>query len=161
MVRSEETPVNPQYNEAGALVRPGGWEQWVFLGSSLNLSYSSSAPPATDVFSFVYMEPTAYRHFKATGQFREGTMTVLATYRAAPAGPPAERGLVPGAPGGFEMSVKDRAKTPEGWGYYSFDGGPTATRGTARPFPRAQCFDCHDRDAETDHVFTQFYPALP
>jgi hypothetical protein len=59
------------------------------------------------------------------------------------------------------MSVKDRAKTPEGWGYYSFDGGPTATPGTARPFPRAACFDCHEEHAETDRVFTQYYPGLP
>ena len=161
MGRGEDTPVNPQYNETGALVRPIGWEQWIFLGSALNLSYSTGAPPTTDLLSVVYMEPTAYRHFKATGEFREGTMTALATYRAGPAGPPAERGIVPTTPSGFEMSVKDRAKTPEGWGYYSFDGGPTATGGTARPFPRTACYDCHDEHAETDHVFTQYYPALP
>jgi hypothetical protein len=159
--RGGETTVYPEYNATGALVRPIGWEQWIFLGSALNLSYSTGAPPTTDILSVVYMEPTAYRHFKTTGEFREGTMTALATYRTAAAGPPAERGIVPTAPIGFEMSVKDRAKTPEGWGFYSFDGGPTATRGTARPFPRSACFDCHAEHAETDRVFTQYYPALP
>jgi hypothetical protein len=161
MGRREDLPVNPEYNGTGALVKPIGWEQWIFLGSALNLSYSTGAPPTMDILSVVYMEPTAYRHFKATGEFREGTMTALATYRAGAAGPPAERGIVPTAPSGFEMSVKDRAKTPEGWGYYSFDGGPTATPGTARPFPRSACFDCHEEHAETDRVFTQYYPGLP
>ena len=105
--RGESTPVNPEYNGAGALVRPLGWEEWVFLGSALNLGYSTGAPPTRDILSVVYMEPTAYRYFKATGEFREGTMTALATYRAGAAGPPAERGIVPTAPSGFEMSVKD------------------------------------------------------
>jgi hypothetical protein len=160
MARSDAT-VNPEYDATGALRRPAGWEEWIFLGSALNLSYTSGAPPPADILSAVYMEPTAYRHFKATGEFREGTMTALATYAASAAGPPAVGGTVPAAPSGFEMSVKDGAKTPEGWGYYHFDGGPTATGDSARPFPRSDCFDCHEQHAETDHVFTQYYPALP
>jgi hypothetical protein len=34
------------------------------------------------------------------------------------------------------------------------------TRETAAPHARAECFDCHDEHAATDHVFSQFYPAI-
>jgi hypothetical protein len=107
------------------------------------------------------MEPTAYRYFKAKGEFREGTMTALPSYQAGSAGPPALGGTVPIGPSGFEMSVKDRERTPEGWGYYHFDAGPNGAGDTARAIPRSDCFDCHDQHAETDHVFTQYYPMLP
>jgi Cytochrome P460 len=159
--RSSEPDAYPEYDAAGALIRPAGWEQWIFLGSALNLSYGSAAPPPSNTLIAVYMEPAAYRHFKEAGEFREGTMTALTTYDAGDAGPPALGGLVPTHPTGFEMSVKDSRRTPEGWGYYHFAGGPTATGDVATPFPKSECFDCHDQHAETDHVFTQYYPMLP
>lgn len=158
--RSEQSEVTPEYDATGALQRPVGWEQWVFLGSALNLSYESASPPPTDTLSAAYMEPSAFRHFKTTGEFREGTMTVVTAYATTTAGPPALGGVVPTNLVAFEMSVKDRQRTPEGWGYYHFDASSTASAG-AQPRPRAECFDCHDQHAETDHVFTQYYPALP
>ncbi|MGE5191739.1 MAG: hypothetical protein ACM3U2_04510, partial [Deltaproteobacteria bacterium] len=33
----------PQYNEAGELMRPAGFETWVFVGSNLGLEYSDDA----------------------------------------------------------------------------------------------------------------------
>jgi hypothetical protein len=140
-------------------VRPIGWKQWIFLGSALNLSYLTGTPPATDILSVVYMEPTAYRLSKqpeSSARNDDGARNVSGRRR----GPSPERAIVPTAPDGFEMSVKDRKKTPEGWGYYSFDGGLTATQGTTRPLPRSACF-CHAEHAETDRVFPQYYPALP
>src|SRR5882672_3152224 len=61
--------VEPVYDASGHLARPRGWQQWVFLGASLNLNYSASAPPASDVLSNVFMEPSAYRHFQEHGEF--------------------------------------------------------------------------------------------
>jgi hypothetical protein len=159
-VRSDELQVYPEFDATGALLRPADWEQWVFLGSALNLRYESASPPPTDTLSVVYMEPSAFRRFKATGEFREGTMTVVTAYATATAGPPALGGVVPTNPVAFEMSVKDRERTPEGWGYYHFDAS-SAAGASARSRPRSECFDCHDQHAETDHVFTQYYPALP
>ena len=159
--RSEGTPVNPEYNGAGALVRPVGWEKSIFLGSALNLNYSTGAPPTTDIPVRRLHGTHGVPAFQSDRKFREGTMTALATYRAGAAGPPAERGIVPTAPSGFEVSVKDRAKTPEGWGYYSFDGGPTATGGRHGPFPIEHVSTATMKHAENDHVFTQYYPALP
>ena len=103
------------------------------------------------------MEPTAFAHFQATGEFREGTMTALAVYEGATGAPPSHSGTYPGALVGFEMSVKDSARSPvTKWGYYAF--GATGAVATANP--PDSCFSCHDQNAATDHVFTQFYPAL-
>jgi hypothetical protein len=158
---SDVTRVNPEFDSRGALVRPKDWAEWVFLGSAVNLSYGSATPPPTDTLSAVYMEPTAYRHFETAGEFREGTMTVVTAYATDEAGAPALGGTVPTNLVAFEMSVKDLVRHPEGWGYYHFDTSPAGIGDTALSLPRSECFDCHDQHAETDHVFTQYYPALP
>lgn len=148
---------SPVYTKDGALERPDDWADWIHLGAGFNLSYTGSASPG-DLFSIVYMEPSAVAHFEETGKFREGTMTALAVYRAASGAQPTESGEYPGEPASFEMSVKDSERSPETrWAYYVF-----GTEGTeAEPAPPSACFSCHDDHAETDHVFTQFYPRLP
>jgi hypothetical protein len=146
----------PTYTASGELVRRADWTEWVFLGASLNLSYSEEPPPA-DFFANVFMEPSAFAHFKRTGEFRDGTMTVAAGYLASGDAEPAEQGQFAGEAVLFEMSVRDStldAAVP--WRYYSF--GEDATAAPANP--REACFDCHTEHAATDHVFTQFYPVL-
>jgi len=159
---SEESPGDPiprmpAYTADGAFVRVEDWPDWVFLGSSINLNYSQ-VPPTGDLLSTVFMEPTALDHFEATGEFREGTMTVLAVYEVETDAPPAQSGLFAGRLLDVEMSVKDSSRQPETrWAFYSFGLDGT----TARALPAANCFACHDDHAETDHVFTQFYPRVP
>jgi hypothetical protein len=66
-------------------------------------------------------------------------------------------GQYPGDRVAFEMSVKDSEHSPDTvWSYYSFDG----TGQSAAPHDPAECFDCHDEHAATDHVFSQFYPVI-
>jgi len=145
----------PRYTAAGELVRRDDWARWVFLGASLNLSYDDEPPPA-DFFSNVFMEPTAYAHFEATGEFPDGTQTAAVGYLASSDAAPAEGGLYAGEPVVFEMSVKDSTLDPlVPWRYYSFGDAATATASA-----REACFDCHTEHAATDHVFTQFYPVL-
>ena len=55
---------------------PDDYRQWVFIGSSLGLSYSSGQP-GMEMFHETLMERTAYKHFVDTGTFREGTMLAL------------------------------------------------------------------------------------
>ncbi len=47
-------------------------------GSSLGLSYAEGgAQGAHQMFNTTLIEPSAYRHFVETGEFREGTMFAL------------------------------------------------------------------------------------
>ena len=148
--------VMPQYDKARALLLPENYLEWVFVGSSLGLSYSESAG-GHEMFNETLMEPTAYRHFVKTGEFREGTMFVLILHGAERAVLPGRRGQFAGDVHGVEMAVKDRNRTTEGWAYYGFGGmggslekaaqpeaggpGSCASRATRRT-PRATTCSC-------------------
>jgi hypothetical protein len=151
------TPRMPAYAADGALVRVEDWPDWIFLGSSINLNYLE-VPAARDLLATVFMEPTAVDHFEAAGEFREGTMTALAVYEVETDAPPAQSGQFAGRLVAFEMSVKDSSRQRETkWAYYSFGLDGTIAQAQSA----ASCFACHDQSAETDHVFTQFYPRIP
>jgi hypothetical protein len=148
----------PAYDAAGQLIRPEDVEQWVFMGSGVNLNYVPLPPGVVfDVLTVTLMEPSAYRYFQRTGAFAEGTMTALMVYAAASGAPPAEHGQYLGDPLAFEMSVKDSAVHGDDvWGYYGF--GVDGQRATAQP--ATECNTCHRDNAATDFVFTQFYPRM-
>jgi hypothetical protein len=146
------------------LVRPEGYRQWVFVGSSIGLRYNREPEkPSADHsqhFNNIYVNPTAFREFARTGKFPEGTVFILE-------GASAETKAEPGLQGSYqkdftalEAAVKDKKRFGDGWAYFSFDDGKDKRKDKATPFPRSACFDCHHQKAATDHVFTQFYPVL-
>ena len=148
----------PEYNADGTLKRPADAEQWVFMGSGVNLNYVPLKPGiVVDVLTVTLMEPTAYRHFQKTGTFAEGTMTALMAFMLDSGAPPAEHGQYPGERLAFEMSVKDsNAHGADVWGYYGFGADGQA----AAAHPASECNACHKQNAQTDFVFTQFYPFM-
>ncbi|MEO8429004.1 MAG: cytochrome P460 family protein [Verrucomicrobiota bacterium] len=146
------------------LLRPEGYREWVFVGSSLGLRYeqNSEKDPGNEAkrFNNVYLNPAAYREFSKTGKFPDGTVLVLEIAAA-------ETKKEPGLQGSFqkefialEAAVKDSRRFEGGWAYFSFDDKTGKPKDKAQPFPRASCYDCHHQKAATDHVFTQFYPVL-
>jgi hypothetical protein len=150
-------PVMPRYDTDRALLLPEHYREWVFVGSSLGLTYDEAAPDH-EMFAETLMEPTAYRHFVRTGEFREGTMFALLLHGADKAVLPGRRGQFGGALHGVEMAVKDRTRTPAGWAYYGF-GGMGGLAKKAQP-SGSGCVACHRQHAARDHVFLQFYPLL-
>jgi hypothetical protein len=144
------------------LRRPGGYREWMFLGSSLGLGYSQVAGPAStgaDLYHNVYIEPRAYRQFQRTGIFPEGTMLVMELAREEAKQEPGLHGSYQKEFVGLEASVKDRSRFKEGWGYFLFASGSRSAEPAAAQ-PAASCWQCHHEHAATDHVFTQFYPVL-
>ena len=146
------------------LLRPDGYREWVFVGSSLGLRYDQNAEKGSTNdatrFNNVYLNPTAYREFSRTGKFPDGTVFLLEIASA-------EMKKEPGLQGSFqkefvalEAAVKDRQRFEGGWAYFSFDDKSGKRKDKARPLPNASCYDCHHQKAATDHVFTQFYPVL-
>jgi hypothetical protein len=145
------------------LLRPVGYREWVFVGSSLGLRYDPAAggkPAGPELYHNVYINPAAYRTFASTGKFPDGTMMVLELASA-------ETKKEPGLQGSFqkdyvalEASVKDGQRFQDGWAYFSFDEANGKPKAKARPFPSSSCWSCHHQKAATDHVFTQFYPVL-
>jgi hypothetical protein len=151
-------PVMPRYDAEGALKLPENYRQWVFVGSSLGLSYSEGQRGA-EMFHHTLMEPSAYEHYARTGTFREGTMFALLLHGTKDGVLPGRQGRFAGDLMAVEMSVKDTTHLAEGWGYYNF-GGPNGIRQTAKAMPKNSCYSCHHENAASDHVFIQFYPLL-
>jgi len=156
--RTPEAAIRPHYDPEGALQLPPDYRRWVFVGSSLGLSYTDGQP-GMEMFHETLMEPTAYQHFVDTGTFREGTMLALILHGVGEGVLPARRGRFGAGIHGVEMAVKDSGHRPEGWAYYNF-GGMDGIRSTARAMPKETCYSCHAEHAQRDNVFLQFYPML-
>lgn len=152
----------PAYNAEGELIRPEGYREWTFVGASLGLSYNENAGQHADGpgdFHHVYIQPEAYRQYRDSGTFPEKTVLVMENYSAGQRVRPNLRGFFEDKRTGMEIAVKDAEHAEEGWSYYVFskrDG----LKESAKAFPKAVCFDCHDQHAADDNVFVQFYPAL-
>lgn len=155
------SPVMPQYDSQRNLRLPSDYRQWILVGQSLGLSYSEGGGGGHQMFNTTLMEPTAYRHFVETGQFREGTMLALILQAIGTNALPARRGQFATDVHVVEMAVKDKGRVPEGWAYYQF-GGPMAGgyRAAAAPEPKTSCYSCHVEHAARDNVFMQFYGLL-
>ncbi len=164
----------PQYDAAGELKRPAGYETWVFVGSNLGLEYSEDAtkekptekkeksrPAKGANFHNVYINPEAYAQYVKTGKFPEKTVLVLDIFKAEEREPRniVSEGLFPGAHAGVAVAVKNSAR-PDGsktdWAYYDFG----LESKTAKAFPDKACYDCHLNHADDDNVWVQFYPTL-
>ena len=57
---------------------------------------------------------------------------------------------------GFEVHVRDEAKTPGGWAFYEFDNDKPAEQIPVA----AACYSCHQQHAAVATTFVQFYPTL-
>ncbi len=58
---------------------------------------------------------------------------------------------------GLEVHVKDEARFPGKWAFFSFDS--PSGNGTLIP-QGAPCYSCHAAHAAVDTTFVQFYPTL-
>ena len=153
-----------EFDNENNLLIPKSYRERVFVGSSLGLSYresvTASENPTTDFYHFTYMHPKAYQEFAKTGKFPEGTVLVLELLSKQENKEPGLQGSYGKEYVALEVSVKDSKRFKDGWAYFSFDGEDGKLLTKARGIPSQSCFVCPDKTAETDHVFTQFYPVL-
>jgi hypothetical protein len=165
--------VTPQYNEKGLLILPTDYRKWVFVGSSLGLSYSGGEKETGEqIFHHIYMQPEAYDAYIETGKFPEKTMFVMENYSAGSKDNNTAAGVVEGKEKfgtlhghfedkrvGLEVALKDSETFEEQWAYFNFSGRDKL-RPAAKAFPKAACWNCHDSHAADDNVFIQYYPVL-
>jgi Cytochrome P460 len=166
----------PQYDAAGQLKFPTGFERWIFVGSNLGLGYAPNAAAMTTAesqradqpkFHNIYINPDAYDAFLKSGTFPDRTVLVMAVYAAADKEPRGivAKGVFNGAPIQVEAAVKNLHR-PDGattdWAYYSFPNLPTPTAPTpvAAAHGDGECYACHKVHASIDNVWVQFYPIL-
>jgi len=163
----------PEYDQEGKLLRPIGFEKWVVVGTSVGLDYSDGDDRETNnpgTIHNVYLQPEAFDHYVRTGEFPEQSVFIVTNHQSLPAktkGPVSRSGYVAAPTSGLEISVKDRKRFDEGWGYFIFHDAPGKApnkspnvRSAAKAFAQKDCFDCHAEHGEVDNVFTQFYSVL-
>ncbi len=144
------------FDGADTLLRPDGYREWVFIGTALD--NHDGAPQS---FGSVYMNRAAYKEYARTGKFPEGTTLVRESAKPR-FGNVAGAGIsFAGSPASLQVSVKDASRFEGGWGFFNFNGENGALPAKAQALPdSAGCRSCHKTCAETDQVFTQFYPIL-
>ena len=128
------------------VLRPEGYRDWILVG-----------PVDGSSGHHVYIDPSGYREYVRTGTFPEGTVMVWesVSVNPAPMDHPHQESSV------LLASVKDSARFDGGWGFFDFTGFEGMVAFEAQALPESSgCRACHRQDAETDHVFTQFYPVL-
>jgi len=149
----------PQYTERGELVRPEGYESWVFVGASIGLSYSeNSKHQGPGEFHNVFTQPEAFEAYRSSGRFPEKTMFILTLHEPKERESIAKQGYFEGDLVALEASVKDRERFQEGWAYFDFGKGGLDPSAPAKP--PEKCHACHAAHAAADNVFVQFYSPL-
>jgi hypothetical protein len=167
----------PQYTPDGQLKVPQGFEAWVFVGSNLGLAYKEELPVTTKVeaaranqqqFHNIYINPEAYAHFVANGEFPDKTVLVMDVFTAPDREPRnvLTAGFYNGKQIGLQVAVKNLHR-PDGkttpWAYYTlmnpFDPSPVL-QPSAAAHEDSECYDCHKAHASKDNVWVQFYPTL-
>lgn len=148
-----------RFDADGNLIVPDDLDEWVFIGSSLGMGYSQEDFDANSpgMFQVARMEPQAYRLFRETGVFADGTMLSLHFYGSQNEISINRAGFVMDDLHFAEIHYKDSARFPDGFNFYNVNNGDTVAREI--PLPN-DCVECHKRDGAYDGVFVQFYPTI-
>jgi hypothetical protein len=149
----------PVYAPNGDLLPVTNYREWVYLTTGIDMSYNPKAMAADhSVFDNVFVNPEAYRSFRATGTWPDKTVMVLEVREARDKGSINHRGHFQGeGVMGFEVHVKDEARFPGKWAFFDFD--KPDRNGTLIP-SGASCYSCHAQHGAVDTTFAQFYPTL-
>lgn len=147
------------FERANTLLRPEGYRDWILVAPS-SMPHRSGVDPATSAIRTpthrVYINPVGYREYEKTGTFPEGTLMIWESVSRVPDTAPH-----PHKESALLASVKDSTRFDGGWGFFDFTGLDGTVTARAQALPESSgCGTCHRQDAETDHVFTQFYPVL-
>jgi hypothetical protein len=149
----------PAYAANGDMLPPTDYREWIYLTTGIDMSYSPKAEMADhSMFDNVFVNPAAYRSFLATGIWPDKTVMVLEVRGARTRGSINQRGHFQDTDiMDMEVHVKDEARFPGKWAFFSFD--KPDGNGTLIP-QGAPCYSCHSAHAAVDTTFVQFYPTL-
>lgn len=152
-------PSSPAYTQNGELLPPANYREWIYLTSGIDMSYSPKDNGMDhSMFDNVFVNPEAYQGFLKTGTWPDKTVMVLEVREAKSKGSINVRGHFQGVGVmDFEVHVKDEARFPGKWAFFSFD----SDKGNGTLIPTgAPCYTCHAAHAAVDTTFVQFYPTL-
>jgi hypothetical protein len=150
----------PAYTGNGDMMPPANYREWIYLTTGMDMSYTAKSDGMQDhsMFDNVFVNPEAYRSFLATGTWPDKTVMILEAREARSKGSINQHGhFQDGGVMDLEVHVKDEARFPGKWAFFSFDA--PGKNGTLIP-QGAPCYTCHQAHAAVDTTFVQFYPTL-
>ena len=150
-----------KFNDAGELMRPEGYREWIHVGTPLTPNDMNDGKAAFPEFHNVYIDRKSYDEYKSTGKFREGAILVKELISVGSKKAASGKGYFMGEFIGLEATVKSASHFPDepgNWAYFSFSEPKGAK--TAKAFAAESCNACHELNAAEDWVFTQYYPVL-
>jgi hypothetical protein len=150
----------PAYTPGGELILPANYRQWIYLTSGIDMSYTPKMKGMEDqsMFDNLFVNPESYKSYLETGTWPDKTVLVLEARQARSKGSINQSGhYQSGGVADLEFHVKDEARFPGKWAFFSFD----SASGNATLIPQgAPCYTCHLAHAAVDTTFVQFYPTL-
>jgi hypothetical protein len=150
------SPVDvPRFADGNELLRPEGYREWIFLSAGLRMSESASSVER-ETFTNVFVSPSAYHQFIASGSWPDKTVFVEEKRTASIDGSLNKMAHFQTDLMKISVQVKDVVRFPEQWAFFSFD----SSQKTATANPKAMCWQCHHDRAAVDSTFVQFYPTL-
>jgi hypothetical protein len=144
------------YTADGQMKYPEHYREWIYLTSGLGMSYVPGPPSDHPNFDNVFVNPSAYKAFMATGTWPDKTVLVLEVRNSETKASIDQRGRSQSGLRGLEVHVRDES-LPGKWVFFEFDSGQASTKLVPRP---ADCYSCHEQHAAVDTTFVQFYPTL-
>lgn len=150
-----------RFTPDGALIRPTNYREWIYLTSGLGMSYGiAPAPSGNPTFDNVFVEPSAYREFMATGKWPDKTIFILEIRSSETHGSINRAGHFQRDIVAIEAEVKDESRFKEKWAYFDFSHGGSL-HDSVKPFAGdSACNVCHSKNAAVENTFVQFYPTL-
>lgn len=148
----------------GELLRPTGYQEWIYVGTPVTPNDMNNGKAAFPEFHNVYIDPESWDHWKKTGTFRDGTILIKELVSVGSKAAVSGSGYFMGEFIGLEATIKSKKhfpKEPGNWAYFSFTTPDhSSLKPKASQFEASSCNSCHQVSAETDWVFTQYYPVL-
>lgn len=153
-----------KFNTQGELVRPIDYREWIFIGTPLTPNDMNKGKAAFPEFHNVYIDPLSWRYWKQNGLFPDETIIVKELVSVGTKRASSGNGYFQGEYIGLEASVKSKRQFPNAqghWGFFRFTiEGENKLRKSSVVQPAENCLSCHQSNAATDQVFSQYYPVL-
>jgi Cytochrome P460 len=147
----------PEYTSDSQLKFPEHYREWIYLTTGFDMSYNPDSHTGDrHIFDNVFVNPEAYNAFVKTGSWPDKTTIVIEDRTAEGKGSINQKGNYQGGKLGLEAHVKDEARFPGKWAFFSFGENKTA-----KMIPTtADCYSCHAAHGAVATTFVQFYPTL-
>ncbi len=165
-----EMDIPPVWDKDDKLFQPKDFREWVFIGAPLTPNGLNDGKANFPEFHNVYVQPAAFKAYRATGKWPEGTMMVKelqlvggkAEFSDGSRYEPSGRGYFPGAVNGLDVAVKDskRFKESNNWGYFNFNHSAPPYLASTGAKPIGECAGCHIANADEDMVYVSLYKPI-